>query len=95
MSGYIESKWESIDMSNIWPSIVRTLTPQLVAWVAIFATKAGLDIRADDPMVAILVAQLFAGVYYITVRVLEELRGSRWGWLLGKPGKPAYYQEGK
>lgn len=68
-------------------SILRTLVPIVYALLI----KAGLDkIGVDDALVQSLAALIVTAALYVGVRVLERVRSSRWGWLLGYPSAPAY-----
>lgn len=68
-------------------SLIRTLTPYLVAYVITWAAQAGIVV--DEFTVAGWVTFLIAAAYYGAVRWVEQ----RWpsaGWLLGKAKVPIY-----
>lgn len=75
-------------LSDLWTSIVRTVTPSLVGWLVAFGADHGLDLTSGAA--SVLVAQVVAVVYYVAVRVMERARSTRWGWLLGAPRPPRY-----
>lgn len=71
----------------MFPSIIRTIVPFLVAlvgpWVA-----SNLGVGEDDlSNVATVVA---GAVYYVIARLAERYFGPQLGWLLGHPAAPTY-----
>lgn len=68
-------------------SLLRTLVPIIYALLL----KAGFaKLGVDDATVQSAAALLAAGLLYLGLRVLERVRSSRWGWLLGYPVAPVY-----
>lgn len=68
-------------------SILRTLVPIVYALLI----KAGLDrLGIEDALVQSLATLIVTGALYVGLRVLERVRSSSWGWLLGYPSAPAY-----
>lgn len=79
-------------MSNLWPSIVRTFTPQIAGVLVAWLVQLGVEI--PEGVAQAIVVEAFAVVYYVVVRVLEQVRSSKWGWLLGAPKAPHYFTPG-
>ena len=74
---------------NLWTSIRRTLVPTLVG--AIMATAAGPLL--DEQLLTEALVAVFAAVYYVVVRLLEEA-GVTWASaLLGGGTAPHYEQD--
>lgn len=74
---------------NLWTSIRRTLVPTLVG--AIMATAAGPLL--DEQLLTEALVAVFAAVYYVAVRLLEEA-GVTWASaLLGGGTAPHYEQD--
>lgn len=73
-------------MSNIIPSVVRTIVPIIVTaigpWVL---TYLGID----SEQLATILSPVLAGAGYLAVRLLEK-RWPRAGWLLLWPSAPEY-----
>ena len=75
-------------------SIVRTLVPIVVGWVAAFLVSVGIEPDAQllDTLGAFLSA-LFAALYYIVARLLEMYVTPKFGWLLGSAKSPVTYSD--
>lgn len=76
------------DLKSFAPSVVRSLTPIVVAYLAGFpvAKLLGLD---DDHVTALVTSVLYAA-YYLGVRLIEQYVWPRAGWLLGWASAPVY-----
>lgn len=76
------------DLKSFAPSVVRSLTPIIVAYLAGFpvAKLLGLD---DDHVTALVTSVLYA-VYYLVVRLVEQYVLPEAGWLLGWASAPVY-----
>lgn len=58
---------------DIWTSAVRTFTPLLVGAVVAWAAKVGFNLTGDlQDALTTLIGGLFAFVYYLGVRLLEQ-----------------------
>lgn len=75
-------------MKNLLPSIIRTFSAQVAALIIVALLR--LSVKIDTATALIWAQQLIAAAYYVAVRALEELRSSKWGWLLGSAKKPTY-----
>lgn len=78
-------------MKALFDSLVRTLVPLIVANIVGALTGFGLDLDPEfqGSLTAVLTA-IFAGVYYIAVRLLETYVTPKFGWLLGLARTPVY-----
>lgn len=76
------------DLKSFAPSVVRSLTPIVVAYFSGWpVTKLlGLD---DDRVTSLVTAVLFAA-YYLLVRLAEQYVLPQAGWLLGWASAPVY-----
>jgi len=77
-------------LSQLIPSIIRTVVPLLVALVTALLVKAGIDPGPYRELIAQLVGGAVATAYYVAVRVFETYVKPRWGWLLGYAKQPTY-----
>jgi hypothetical protein len=77
-------------MSQILPSLIRTVVPLLVAFVTALLVKAGIDPGPYQDLLAQLAGALVATAYYAIVRVFETYVKPRIGWLLGWAKQPTY-----
>lgn len=75
-------------MNQLATSLIRTLTPRLAAWLIVLAAKVEIDI--DTTLATVIVAEIVGAAYYLTVRLLEQFKGSKWGRLLGVARQPSY-----
>lgn len=73
---------------NAGPSIVRSLTPVVVAYLIGFPVVRALGL--DDAHMTALVTSVLTGLYYLLVRALETWVTPRAGWLLGYASTPSY-----
>jgi len=77
-------------LSDIGPSIVRTLAPIFVGWIISLVALAGVEVDADQRLALLTLATaLIQALYYLAVRWLE----TRWPWfgiLLGSRKQPTY-----
>lgn len=73
-------------------ALLRTIVPVVVALLIHAAAKAGLELDSDTLTGVVTDVLTVAGTaaYYVGVRVLEHLKSSKWGWLLGFPSAPNY-----
>lgn len=77
-------------MNNLFTSIVRTLVPFLVGFVASVLTAQGFDVPQEfQDNLGSFLTFAFGGVYYIVVRFLAK-KFPQAEWLLGVPAKPVY-----
>jgi hypothetical protein len=76
---------------QLWLSVVRTFVPQVAGVIVAAVTHLGLDV--DNALVLATVTELFALVYYVAIRGLEEFRDSKYGVWLGKAVRPFYFKE--
>lgn len=68
-------------------SILRTLVPIVYALLI----KTGVAaLGVDDAVLQSAAGLIGAGLIYVGIRVLERVRSSSWGWLLGYPSAPTY-----
>lgn len=72
-------------------SIIRTMVPVVVALLVRWGVKDWAGV--DDVTLNTIVTALVTGLYYVGVRVLERVSSSKWGWLLGYPSQPVYYDK--
>lgn len=77
---------------QIKTAVIRTLVPIAVAIVGASLAKLGihLDNETLEFVVTGAIGGLFGVVYHVTASILERIRDSRWGWLLGSPNAPKY-----
>lgn len=77
---------------QIKTAVIRTLVPVVVAIIG--TALARLGIHLDDGTLEFVVTGAIGGLlgvaYHIVVSILERIRSSRWGWLLGSPNAPQY-----
>lgn len=78
---------------TVWTSVVRTFVPQIVGLIVALLAKANLEI--DSTIVTLAVMEVFAVVYYLLIRGLEEFKDSKWGRFLGKAARPMYFEPHK
>jgi uncharacterized membrane protein (DUF441 family) len=74
-------------LNNFFTSLVRTYVPLVVAFVATWAAKHGLNFDSNNA--ALILGTAVAGAYYAAVRWLEA-KFPQFGWLLGTPATPTY-----
>lgn len=72
----------------VWTSVVRTFAPQIAGLIVGLFASIGLEV--DNTVVLAAVTQVFALVYYVVVRYLEEFKDSKYGKLLGSANAPLY-----
>ena len=77
-------------MSQLIPSIIRTVVPLLVALLTSLLVKAGIDPGPYQELIAQLVGGAVATAYYVAVRIFETYVKPRFGWLLGYAKQPTY-----
>lgn len=88
MEGAFSVIWEQIRFA-----VIRTVVPIVVTLLLTAAAKTGISIDGStlEAIVTNAVGVVLGVVYYIAARALEHFRDSRWGWLLGSPNAPHYY----
>jgi hypothetical protein len=73
-------------------SIVRTVTPAIVGFVVSWFTSRGITPDPElETNLALIIALVATGLYYVLVRLLETYVTPRFGWLLGVAKSPAAY----
>lgn len=77
-------------LSQLVPSIIRTVVPLLVALVTSWLVKLGIDPGPYQELIAQLVGGTVALAYYVAVRIFETHVRPWLGWLLGLPKQPTY-----
>lgn len=77
-------------MSQIGPSIIRTVVPLLVQLVVAQLAKRGVDPGPYQELIAQVIGAAVAAGYYGAVRLLETYVKPRLGWLLGSAKAPTY-----
>ena len=77
-------------MSQLGPSIIRTVVPLIVAGIVSQLAKRGIDAGPHQEVIAQAVGALVAAAYYGAVRLLETHVKPRLGWLLGSAKAPTY-----
>ncbi|GAA2037274.1 hypothetical protein GCM10009740_31270 [Terrabacter terrae] len=77
-------------LTQLVPSIIRTVVPLLVALVTALLVKAGIDPGPFHDLIAQLCGALVATAYYVAVRVFETHVKPHLGWFLGYPKQPSY-----
>lgn len=68
-------------------SIIRTVVPLVVGWLAGLPIAQRIGITSTDITAA--VTAVTGAVWYVAVRLLETY-GPQWGWLLGYAQAPTY-----
>lgn len=76
-------------MSNLGPSLIRTLVPILVTLLGPLAARW---LGIDSEQLAAALGVLLGAVYYLVVRLIER-RHPNAGLLLGQRGAPTYTSE--
>jgi hypothetical protein len=76
------------NLRSFLPSVLRTFVPILVGYFAAWPVAQFLNLTDDQ--VTSLVTTVVAGLYWITVRVLETYVLPQAGWLLGWAAPPVY-----
>ncbi len=78
-------------VSAFWTSLVRTVTPIVVAAVATFLANIGIPVD-DEFRAAIdgLVGVAAGALWYAIVRLVEIFIAPKFGWLLGIAKAPEY-----
>lgn len=74
---------------DLFVSQVRTATPQVFGLVAAWLLNRFHVIDTDGAL-TLAFGFVLAQVYYFVVRILERVRSSKWGWLLGAAKAPVY-----
>ena len=74
-------------MNDLLQSIIRTITPYIVAVIVTSFGNVGVDV--DSVAVAQVVTAALAALYYIAVRLLGQI-DARFEYLLVMPSKPSY-----
>jgi hypothetical protein len=73
--------------ASVLPSILRTLVPLAVGYFAAWPVAKWLGLT--DEQVTSLITAVITAVYYLAVRLLEQV-APQFGWLLGYASKPVY-----
>lgn len=73
-------------------SLIRTFVPIVVGWLLSIPIAKQLGLSAEQATQ--LVTAVVIAAYYAAARVLERYVTPKFGWLLGKPGAPAYVPTG-
>lgn len=76
------------DLRSFLPSVLRTFTPLVVAYLLGFPVVRLLGL--DDQHVTALVTVVLSGGYWVVVRVLEVYVIPQFGWLLLWASPPVY-----
>jgi hypothetical protein len=79
--------------AQVKKGLIRTVVPYAVAAILTGAIKLGIEL--DQAWLEDFVTGAVLVVYYLTIRLLEELRDSRFGVFLGSVGRPNYAKPGK
>jgi hypothetical protein len=74
-------------ISEIFPSIVRTVTPYVTGAIITFGIKHGVDLTADQTLT---LGTVVVAVEYSALRWLEVNVSDKFGYLLGFKKKPVY-----
>lgn len=74
-------------MSDYVISLIRTVVPMAVGWLATVLIGAGIEF--DTVALEAALVSLISAAWYALTRWLET-RYPRFGWLLGYPSSPAY-----
>jgi hypothetical protein len=77
-------------LSQLLPSIIRTVVPMLVALVTSWLVKLGIDPGPYQDLLSQLAGGLVATLYYVAVRFFETHIKPKFGWLLGYAKQPTY-----
>lgn len=72
---------------SLLPSILRTGVPLLVGYFTAWPAAQWLGLT--DEQITSLITIVISGIYYLAVRLLEQL-APQFGWLLGYAAKPVY-----
>lgn len=75
-------------MTEIGPSVIRTVVPWIVGILLTLAAQRGLDL--PESVATEVVTAVVSAVYYALVRLAEVRLSPLWGWLLGLPKAPLY-----
>ncbi len=75
-------------LTSFYNSIVRTVIPVVVAAVAGYALKVGLNV--DSEALATVLGGLVGSGYYLVVRLVET-KFPKFTWLLGTSQQPSSY----
>jgi hypothetical protein len=82
-------------MNDLATSLIRTWTPMVVGAILSFLTVHGINLSDDAAKgLGTFLAALFAGLYYLAVRLWEK-HYPKAGVLLGSATKPEYNQVDK
>ena len=73
-------------LSNIGPSIIRTIVPYLVALIGPWVLR---NLGVDEAHLSAGLTILVGALLYVAARLLEQV-APRFGWLLGWPAQPTY-----
>lgn len=83
-------------MKTLFDSLVRTFTPIIVGGVLAWFTTAGIALDSEfEGALTLAVSGLFAGLYYLVVRLFEIYVSPKFGWLLGLAKQPDYFKRVK
>lgn len=83
-------------MKTLFDSLVRTFTPIIVGGVLGWFTTAGIALDPEfEGALTLAVSGLFAGLYYLAVRLFEIYVSPKFGWLLGLAKQPDYFKRVK
>lgn len=78
-------------MKTLFDSLVRTFTPIIVGAVLGWFTTTGITLDPEfETSLTLVIGALFAGLYYLAVRLFELYVSPKFGWLLGLAKSPAY-----
>lgn len=83
-------------MKALFDSLVRTFTPIIVGAVLGWFTTSGITLDPEfETALTLVIGALFAGLYYLAVRVFEVYVSPKFGWLLGLAKQPDYFKRVK
>ena len=83
-------------MKTLFDSLVRTFTPIIVGGVLGWFATAGISLDPEfEGALTLAVSGLFAGLYYLAVRLFEIYVSPKFGWLLGLAKQPDYFKRVK
>lgn len=83
-------------MKPLFDSLVRTFTPIIVGAVLGWFTTSGIKLDPEfETALTLVIGALFAGLYYLGVRLFELYVSPKFGWLLGLAKQPDYYKRVK
>lgn len=74
--------------SSVAPSLVRTVVPYIVGFLASLLANAGFNV--DSAMLTPLVTLVAGSAYYWLARLAEQHISPRFGWFLGLAKQPEY-----